>query len=114
MWLLARHGLGVRRPRVKQPCGRCGAEVLSTLQAAQQSTQGQVLSLQTHLRALLRKAEMERATGSSVVNRGRTVQVFSKVVLEGPPVTGVATVGGRCQLQKLELEKALRKTCIPH
>ena len=36
--------------------------VLSALQAAQQTMQGQVLSLQTHLRSLLRVAETEKAS----------------------------------------------------
>lgn len=43
--------------------GGSDSELLATLQAAQQSTQGHVLSLQTHLRALLRKAEQEKASG---------------------------------------------------
>ena len=54
-------------------------ELIATLQAAQQSTQSQVLSLQTHLRALLRKAEMERASGSSSVDRAMVDDLKSEV-----------------------------------
>ena len=43
-------------------------ERLAYLQAAQQSTQGHVLSLQTHLRALLRKAEIEKAASPPSVD----------------------------------------------
>eukprot|EP00325_Prymnesiales_sp_UTEX-LB-985_P028844 CAMPEP_0174727756 /NCGR_PEP_ID=MMETSP1094-20130205/50422_1 /TAXON_ID=156173 /ORGANISM="Chrysochromulina brevifilum, Strain UTEX LB 985" /LENGTH=71 /DNA_ID=CAMNT_0015929569 /DNA_START=44 /DNA_END=255 /DNA_ORIENTATION=+ len=45
------------------------AEVIATLQAGHQSMQSQVLSLQTHLRALLRKAEIDRSNGGSAVDR---------------------------------------------
>jgi hypothetical protein len=41
-------------------------EQLATLQAAQQSTHGQILSLQTHLRSLLRRAEIEKAAEPTV------------------------------------------------
>lgn len=37
-------------------------DAIASLQAAQQSTMGHVLSLQTHLRSLLRKAEMEKSS----------------------------------------------------
>ena len=42
--------------------GESDRELLAAVQAAQQSTQSHVLSLQTHLRALLRKAEAEKAS----------------------------------------------------
>jgi len=45
------------------------AELVETLQATQQATQGQVLALQTHLRALLRKAEVERGQGAQGVDK---------------------------------------------
>ena len=50
--------------------GESDRELLATLQAAQQSTQGHVLSLQTHLRALLRKAEQEKQAGAPTVDMG--------------------------------------------
>ena len=58
-------GDAVREVRAAALSGGSGGgsdtELLATLQAAQQSTQGHVLSLQTHLRALLRKAEQEKS-----------------------------------------------------
>ena len=45
------------------------AELVETLQATQQATQGQVLALQTHLRALLRKAEVERGQGAQGMDK---------------------------------------------
>ena len=53
---------------VASGAGGGDAEALGALQAAQQNTQGHVLSLQTHLRSLLRKAEVEKASAVPTVD----------------------------------------------
>ena len=65
-------GDAVREVRAAAITGGGGGDgdraLLTTLQAAQQSTQGHVLSLQTHLRALLRRAETEKAADVPAVD----------------------------------------------
>ena len=48
--------------------GNFDPEAIASLKAAQQSTMGHILSLQTHLRSLLRKAEMEKSTEQPTVD----------------------------------------------
>ena len=80
-------------------------QLLQTLQAAQQSTQSHVLSLQTHLRALLRKAEAEKAVQQPAVDVGMLDDLKSQVheALHELQVQVTSLESGKADADKVEV-----------
>ena len=61
--------------------GSAKAELLESLQASQQHNQTQILSLQTHVRTLLRKAEQDREVAPARVDM-ETLEVLRREMQE--------------------------------